>query len=64
MVLHLEDFYFRRVPLFATRSDHGVPWAERLSQVWAEELRRSASEAASERESLLAEIRKRESWRS
>ncbi|MFN7685237.1 MAG: FAD-dependent oxidoreductase [Oligoflexia bacterium] len=63
MVLHLEDFYFRRVPLFATRSDHGVPWAERLSQVWAEELRKSASEAASERESLLAEIRKRESWR-
>jgi len=33
MVLKLEDFYFRRVPLFASRKDHGLPWAERLAGI-------------------------------
>ncbi|MFZ9596705.1 MAG: glycerol-3-phosphate dehydrogenase/oxidase, partial [Bdellovibrionia bacterium] len=37
MVMRLEDFYFRRVPLFASRKDHGMPWAKRLAQIWAEE---------------------------
>ncbi len=37
MVLHLEDFYFRRIPLFATRFDHGLPWAKNLARILAEE---------------------------
>ncbi len=37
MVMHLEDFFWRRVPLFAARKDHGQPWVERLSHVWAQE---------------------------
>jgi glycerol-3-phosphate dehydrogenase len=60
MVLHLEDFYFRRIPLFAARKDHGTSWAERLSQVWAEERGLGPSEAARELEQLQAEIARRE----
>ena len=37
MVLHLEDFVFRRAPLFAARKDHGAPWFEKLARVWSEE---------------------------
>ncbi len=37
MVLHLEDFFFRRVPLFLSRADHGRPWIEEMSRIWAEE---------------------------
>ncbi len=63
MVLHLEDFYLRRVPLFAARADHGRPWAERLAQVWAEELGRSSADAQSELLRLHAEIEARDEWR-
>ncbi|MEO5970215.1 MAG: glycerol-3-phosphate dehydrogenase C-terminal domain-containing protein, partial [Bdellovibrionia bacterium] len=37
MVMQLEDFYLRRIPLFMSRKDHGLPWAKALAQVWAEE---------------------------
>jgi len=37
-VMQLEDFWFRRVPLFLARADHGLPWAEALSRLWAREL--------------------------
>lgn len=62
MVVRLEDFYLRRIPLFAARADHGLPWAERLSQVWAEERELPASAAAVELERLKAEIAKRSDW--
>ena len=38
MTIHLADFYFRRSSLYATRVDQGLPFAETLAQVWAEEL--------------------------
>ncbi len=62
MVLHLEDFYLRRTALFASRKDHGLPWAERLSKVWAQELGRSESEAWAEKGRLEKEIQNRTRW--
>ena len=59
MVMHLEDFYIRRVPLFLSRKDHGLPWAEALAQVWAEERCLPLSAVQSELDVLRAEINKR-----
>lgn len=62
MVMHLEDFYLRRIPLQLAREDHGLPWAEELGRVWAEERRMSAPETARELEQLRAEIERRSAW--
>jgi glycerol-3-phosphate dehydrogenase len=59
MVMHLEDFYFRRVSLFLSRKDHGLPWAEALAQVWAEERGLALSAVQIELELLKSEISKR-----
>jgi glycerol-3-phosphate dehydrogenase len=63
MVMHLEDFYLRRVPLYLSREDHGLPWAEELASVWAEERGLEAGDAARELEQLKAELARRSSWR-
>lgn len=63
MVLHLEDFYLRRVPLFLARKDHGLPWAEGLSKVWAKEMGLGDGEALAEVERLKREVEKRDLWR-
>ena len=60
MVLHLDDFYFRRLPLFLCRKDHGDPWIEPLSRVWAEELRKSEPERVAEVAALRAKMSRRE----
>ena len=59
MVLFLEDFYLRRVPLYATRKDHGLPWANALAEVWAEEQGLSHLEVQAEVDRLQAELAKR-----
>jgi glycerol-3-phosphate dehydrogenase len=51
-VLRLEDFYRRRVPLYLARADHGLPWAEALSWIWAWELQRSEAERLAELKAL------------
>jgi glycerol-3-phosphate dehydrogenase len=63
MVLHLEDFYLRRAPLYAARADHGLPWAERLAAIWAEERGLGAEDAAEELERLKLELASRSAWR-
>jgi glycerol-3-phosphate dehydrogenase len=63
MVLHLEDFYLRRVALYLSRADHGLPWARELSQVWAEELGLGEAEAARELEQLESELARRSAWK-
>jgi glycerol-3-phosphate dehydrogenase len=63
MVLHLEDFYLRRIPLFATRKDHGLPWAEPLARIWAEERGLSESAAAEEAQRLKEELACRDAWK-
>ncbi len=63
MVLHLEDFYLRRIPLFASRKDHGLPWLDRLAEVWAEELEKTSAAAEAEKKALMTELAARESWR-
>ncbi len=63
MVLHLTDFYFRRQPLFSSRKDHGLPWAERLALTWAEEMSATPEQAKQEVESLRAEIAQRNEWK-
>ncbi|MGZ3699846.1 MAG: glycerol-3-phosphate dehydrogenase/oxidase, partial [Bdellovibrionota bacterium] len=62
MVLRLEDFYLRRVPLYAARRDHGLPFGEELARVWADELGHGPAEAKAELERLRAEIEKRSRW--
>ncbi|MEK6578395.1 MAG: glycerol-3-phosphate dehydrogenase/oxidase [Bdellovibrionota bacterium] len=63
MVMHLEDFFIRRVPLFLSRSDHGLPWAEVLSKVWASELGKGEKETLAEFERLRAEFDRRNEWK-
>ncbi len=62
MALHLEDFYLRRVPLYSTRKDHGMPWAQLLGQVWAEERGLPKHEAQGEVERLQREFAQRSAW--
>lgn len=63
MVVHLDDFYFRRMPLFAARADHGKPWMETLARVWAEERGLGDAELKAEIERLQKEIDRRCAWR-
>lgn len=56
MVMHLEDFYFRRTALFMARKDHGLPWVEMLARVWAEERGFDASAALQEAQRFRDEI--------
>jgi glycerol-3-phosphate dehydrogenase len=63
MALHLSDFYFRRMPLYSSRADHGLPWAERLSQIWAQERGLTPAQALAELARLKAEIELHNSWR-
>lgn len=62
MVIHLEDFYLRRLPLYAARADHGLPWAEALVRVWAQEKRLSQEDAQQELQRLKLELESRSSW--
>jgi glycerol-3-phosphate dehydrogenase len=62
MVVHLEDFYLRRIPLYATRKDHGMPWVDALAQVWAQERGLGESEIKVELESLRHELAHRSAW--
>ncbi|MGK5088341.1 glycerol-3-phosphate dehydrogenase/oxidase [Bdellovibrionota bacterium FG-2] len=62
MVMRLEDFYLRRAPLYLARADHGLPWAEKLAYVWAEERGLGAPEAKQEFESLKVELEARSQW--
>ncbi len=63
MVMHLEDFYLRRIPLFAARADHGLPWADRLATAWADERGLEAADARREAEELRHVLARREAWR-
>jgi glycerol-3-phosphate dehydrogenase len=62
MTIHLTDFYFRRHPLFASRADHGLPWAEELSRVWAQEMGADESARAQELELLRGEVASHLAW--
>jgi glycerol-3-phosphate dehydrogenase len=67
MAMHLEDFYFRRVPLHLARVDGGRPWASQLAEVLAdargvpESLKAEFCRAELAR--LDQEIARRDSWR-
>lgn len=63
MVLRLEDFYLRRMPLYAARADHGLPWAESLARVWSNETGASDEAAAEEVQKLKTECVRRSAWR-
>ena len=63
MVIHLDDFFLRRLPLYLSRSDHGLPWAEQLAQIWAEETGQDSARARIELERLKAEIQQRSAWK-
>jgi glycerol-3-phosphate dehydrogenase len=62
MCVHLSDFYFRRLPLYAARADHGLPWAEYLGQVWADEMKRPVSAIAPELAELHAQVEQHSNW--
>ena len=63
MVVRLEDFYLRRIPLFSARKDHGLPWAEPLAGIWAEERGLGTMAAMIELQDLRDECARREAWR-
>lgn len=63
MVLHLEDFYLRRIPLYASRADHGLPWGEELLRAWGKEREVAESQFPAEFARLKAELDRRSSWR-
>lgn len=62
LVMKLEDFYFRRLPLYLARSDHGMPWGEILSKVWAEEFGLDYQAAENEYRRLCGEVAARSAW--
>lgn len=59
MAIHLEDVYFRRLPIFLAKKDHGLTWARRLSEVWAEDLSDADVRGFQEMKRLEAEIFRR-----
>ncbi len=63
MVVRLEDFYFRRSGLYATRKDHGLPVAPALARLWAEERGLPPSAASDEVLRLQDEVKNRNRWR-
>lgn len=63
MVIHLKDFYFRRVPLFLSRADSGIPWVDSLAEIWAQEMGVEKSQARAEAEDLKAEIQRASAWK-
>lgn len=63
MVVHLEDFYLRRQPLFLSRKDLGLPWAEGLARIWARHHRLPDSEIAPEIKRLQEELDRRSNWK-
>ncbi|MBX7147859.1 glycerol-3-phosphate dehydrogenase/oxidase [bacterium] len=63
MVIHVEDFILRRIPLYLSRADHGQPWYKTLCQVWANELGKTVAEADAEYERTVTEIQKRSGWK-
>jgi glycerol-3-phosphate dehydrogenase len=63
MVMHLEDFFIRRTSLYATREDHGLPWAAALSKIWASEMELPESAAQPELAQLQAELERRSEWK-
>ncbi|MBI3535351.1 MAG: hypothetical protein HY072_07685 [Deltaproteobacteria bacterium] len=63
MVVHLEDFYFRRLPLFLAQKDHGLSWAHDLGSVWGQELGVVSDRVSGEVDRLKQEISAREFWR-
>jgi glycerol-3-phosphate dehydrogenase len=63
LAMHLVDFYFRRLPIYASRADHGLPWADELSRVWAEERGLSEAERQAELEGLRTEVARRSAWK-
>ncbi len=62
MVMHLEDFYFRRVSLFAARADHGLPWVGPLAEIFVKELGLPPNVVELESLRLQKEIQKRSEW--
>ena len=62
MTMHIEDFYIRRNPFYASRADHGLPWAKDLAKIWASEREASGMELAGEITRLENEIQSRTAW--
>lgn len=63
MCLHLRDFYFRRVPLFLAKLDHGIGLLEPLSFLMAKVLGWSEEHRAGEVNALQKQIQHELSWR-
>lgn len=63
MVLHLEDFFLRRLPLYSSRADHGMPWVETLARIWAQEMNLPESSAELEIIRLKEEFDRRSAWK-
>ena len=61
--LTLEDFYWRRSPLFLSYEDHGLKYLEDISEVFAEQLSLSPSQIAEQKSQLKMSMKKELNWR-
>ncbi len=62
MCLNLKDFYFRRVPLFLAKPDHGLADLDAIARVFQEDLGWSDAQTISQKESLLKSIQAELAW--
>lgn len=56
MVMHLDDFFHRRTPLYLSRKDHGHPWAKRLVRVLIDELEPGTVDPEAELKRVLGSV--------
>ncbi len=63
MVVRLEDFWVRRLPLYLSLKDHGIPWVEPVSKIWSELGVRSESQRQAEILAVHTEIKKRDQFK-
>lgn len=59
----LVDFYARRVPLVLSRADHGLPYLERISRAFQEEIGWSEQERANQSQKLQEYLNREFAWR-
>jgi glycerol-3-phosphate dehydrogenase len=63
MCLSLTDFYCRRVPLFLSKTDHGLSLLNEIGEVFQLELELSSDELQKQKDDLMNYIKNELSWR-
>jgi len=62
MCLSLQDFYWRRSPLFLGMKDHGMKYLKCISKVFSNHLSWSDDEFQHQKENLMKQMQKELNW--